>query len=255
MSEGLVARLRARLDRPTRLDEVLVPGWGALAAAELARRRVYAAGTGSMTLGDLFEVTGDPVGRIRFEGELSNAVRLGAGLTEGEVTVEGNIGPEVGLGMSGGSIDVRGNAGPRAGAAAPEARRGMTGGELIVRGSVGEEAGSRMRRGLLVVGGSAGAHPGLGMIAGTLIVFGDAGAPAGLWSKRGSLVALGTVTIPSTYRYDCTYRPVFLRLILGRLQKRLGLRVEERHLSGPYRRYSGDLADLGRGEILAWTAE
>jgi len=31
--------------------------------------------------------------------------------------------------------------------------------------------------------------------------------------------------------------------------------VDERYVSGFYRRYSGDLADLGRGEILAWTAE
>lgn len=255
MSDGLVARLRARLDRPAQLGDVLAPGWGALPAAELAKRPVYAAGKGRVSLGDLFDVTGEPAGRIRFEGDLSHAGRLGAGLTDGEVVVEGNVGPEVGLGMSGGSIDVRGDAGPRAGAAAPEARRGMIGGELIVRGSVGEEAGSRMRRGLLVVGGSAGAYAGVGIIAGTLVVFGDAGPSAGLWSKRGSIVALGKVAIPSTYRFDCTYRPVFLGLVLGRLQKRYGLRVEERHLSGPYRRYSGDLADLGRGEILAWTPE
>jgi hypothetical protein len=31
--------------------------------------------------------------------------------------------------------------------------------------------------------------------------------------------------------------------------------LDERYLTGCYRRYSGDLAELGRGEILAWTAE
>jgi hypothetical protein len=40
-----------------------------------------------------------------------------------------------------------------------------------------------------------------------------------------------------------------------RLAAIYGLPVEGRHLSGYYRRYSGDLADLGKGEILAWTAE
>jgi hypothetical protein len=31
--------------------------------------------------------------------------------------------------------------------------------------------------------------------------------------------------------------------------------VQDRHLAGAYRRFSGDLADLGKGEILEWTAE
>jgi formylmethanofuran dehydrogenase subunit C len=119
---------------------------------------------------------------------------------------------------------------------------------------VGAEAGSRMRRGLMAIGGDAGDHTGMGTLAGTIVVFGDAGPFPGLWSKRGSIVALGSVAIPSTYRYACTYRPAVLPLILGRLRTRYGLPVHERHLSGSYRRYSGDLADLGKGEILAWTA-
>jgi formylmethanofuran dehydrogenase subunit C len=255
VSAGLQARLRAPLARPADLGEVLAGAWSALSAADIARRPVFLSPGGTVPLGDLFEVTGSPAGRIRFEGDLSNAGRVGAGLAEGEVVVEGDVGREAGLGMSGGSIDVRGNAGLRAGAAAAEARRGMTGGELIVRGSVAEEAGSRMRRGLMAVGGNAGAQAGVGMIAGTVVVLGDPGPSAGLWSKRGSIVALGTVAIPSTYRYACTYRPIHLRLTLGRLRRRYELPIEEHHLSGLFRRYSGDLADLGKGEILAWTAE
>jgi hypothetical protein len=77
----------------------------------------------------------------------------------------------------------------------------------------------------------------------------------GLWSKRGSIVALGPVTVPSTYRYACTYQPPHLRVTLTRLRTRYALPVGQRHLTGLYRRYSGDLADLGKGEILAWTAE
>jgi hypothetical protein len=42
--------------------------------------------------------------------------------------------------------------------------------------------------------------------------------------------------------------------MLGRLKTRYRIPVEERHLAGFYRRYSGDLAELGKGEILAWTA-
>jgi hypothetical protein len=68
-------------------------------------------------------------------------------------------------------------------------------------------------------------------------------------------VALGPVTIPPTYRFACTYRPDHLRLTLLRLRRRFDLAIEDRFIWGLFRRYSGDLADLGKGEILAWTAE
>jgi formylmethanofuran dehydrogenase subunit C len=254
MSDGIGARLRSPLQSRLDLGAVLAEGWTTLGAGELARRQALSSDGQPVPLGDLFEVTGTPAGRIRFSGDLTKADRLGAGMTEGEVTVEGNIGDETGIGMSGGTIHIHGNAGARAGAAEGNARRGMTGGELLIRGGAGPEPGLRMRRGLLVVGGDVARHAGPGMIAGTVIVFGDAGPAPGLWSKRGSIVALGAVEIPPTYRYACTYHPVHIRFTLLQLRRR-GLAVEERHISGFYRRYSGDLADLGRGEILAWTAK
>ena len=232
---------------------MLAGAWTALAPAELARRPVSSGGRGELPLGDVCEVTGTPDGTIRFTGDLSRVTRSAPASPKARCVVEGSVGDEVGLGMAGGSIEVRGDAGARAGGAAPEARRGMTGGEIVVHGSAGESAGALMRRGLLAVGGAVGHHAGAGMIAGTVVAFGDVGAAAGLWSKRGSIVALAGVTIPSTYRYACTYRPIHLRLTLTRLRSRYGLPVGEHHLSGDYRRYSGDLADLGKGEILAWT--
>jgi formylmethanofuran dehydrogenase subunit C len=252
---GLVARLAAPLAEPADFSAVLAGPWTRLTALELAARPVALAGRGAVPLGDLCAVTGEPDGTIRFTGDFRLATRLGAGLAEGAVTVDGNVGDETGLGMAGGAIHVLGDAGHRVGAAAPEVRRGMTGGELVVRGSVGDGAGALMRRGLLAVGGSTGRHAGAGFIAGTIVAFGALGPAAGLWSKRGSIVALGEVSIPSTYRYACTYQPIHVRLVLIRLQAIYGLPVTGRHLSGYYRRYSGDLADLGRGEILAWTAE
>jgi formylmethanofuran dehydrogenase subunit C len=128
----------------------------------------------------------------------------------------------------------------------------MTGGELIVRGSAGAGAGAGMRRGLIVVAGNAGEQTGLGMIAGSVVVLGSAGADSGLWSKRGSIVALGAITPPATYFYACTYQPVHLRLLFTRLRASYALPVRPRHLNGYYRRYSGDMAELGKGEILAW---
>ena len=255
MSDGLSARLRRPLPARADLGGVLAGSWSGMAAADLARRPVLLEGGTSVPLGDLFEVKGEPAGRIRFEGDLAGADRLGAGLAEGEVSVQGSVGDETGIGMSGGAIDVHGDAGARTGGAESDARRGMTGGELLVRGSAGTEPGSRMRRGLLVIAGDVAGHAGPGMIAGTVIVFGNTGPAPGRWSKRGSIVALGPVEVPPTYRYACTYQPDHVRLTLLRLRRHYGLAVSERYISGFYRRYSGDLADLGKGEILAWTAE
>jgi formylmethanofuran dehydrogenase subunit C len=255
VSQGLVARLKRPLDRRADFSEVLTASWAGADAGELARRRVYLDGRGSMPLGEVCEVEGDPAGRIRFEGDFSQVDRLAAGLTEGEVIVDGDLGRDAGAGMAGGSVEVTGSAGSGVGGAALESRRGMTGGEIVVHGSVGNAAGSRMRRGLVVVGGNAGADAGFGMIAGSVVLLGGAAGEVGLWSKRGSIVALGPVRIPITYRYACTYQPTHLRLMFRRLRSRYSLPLEERHLAGLYRRYSGDLADIGKGEILAWSAE
>ena len=92
------------------------------------------------------------------------------------------------------------------------------------------------------------------MIAGTVIILGAAGPDTGLWSKRGSVVALGTITPPETYAYACTYQPIHLRIILERLRSRYRLPIQRKHVTGLYHRYSGDLAELGKGEILAWTS-
>jgi formylmethanofuran dehydrogenase subunit C len=254
VTDGIIARLREPLAARADLGDALASGWGVLGPAELARRPVRVNGRAGF-LGDLFDLSGQTAGRIRFEGDLRRADRLAAGLTEGQVMVDGDVGDETGLGMGGGSILVRGSAGARAGAAAADTRRGMTGGELVILKNAGPEAGARMRRGLLAIGGRAAAHAGATMLAGTIVIAGKAEPGAGLWSKRGSLVALGSVPIPPTYRYACTYQPTFLRLALTRLRETYGFPIKPRHLTGTYRRYSGDLADLGRGEILEWTAK
>jgi formylmethanofuran dehydrogenase subunit C len=252
---GLVARLKTRLDQRADFSQVLTGSWATLSAAELAQRKVALETEGEVPLGDLFDLEGEPDGRIRFIGDLELAHGVGAGLTDGEVVVEGNVGAEAGLALAGGALDINGNAGPRAGAAPHGFKRGMTGGELIVRGSAGPEAGAAMRRGLLVITGAAGSRTGLGMIAGTVVVLGRSGADTGLWSKRGSVVALGRITPPTTYIYACTYQPAHLRLLLTRLRDRYQLPIRRRHLTGFYRRYSGDMAELGKGEILEWIAK
>jgi formylmethanofuran dehydrogenase subunit C len=250
---SLVARLKGRLRQRADLGEVLAGPWSTLSPRELCDRPVYLERDGRAAFGDLFEVDGHPDGKIRFVGNLEQADRLGAGLSEGEAVVDGSVGSEAGLAQAGGTLDIGGDAGPRAAAAPIGFKRGMTGGTVIVRGSAGAEAGAGMRRGLLVIARNAGERTGFGMIAGTVVVFGSVAADPGLWSKRGSLVALGPISPPLTYSYACTFQPAYLRVLFSRLRTAYGLPVRPRHINGFYRRYSGDMAELGKGEILAWT--
>ena len=80
--------------------------------------------------------------------------------------------------------------------------------------------------------------------------FGRMGADPGRGSKRGSIVALGGINVPASYVFACAYQPTYIRLVLTYLQRQHGLTVEARVLDGTYNRYCGDMASLGRGEIL-----
>jgi formylmethanofuran dehydrogenase subunit C len=253
VSAEAVLTLRSPLRHRVDAAEV---AWGALRGldpAGIGSQPVWLEGEGPASLRDLFDVSGAPAPRIRLAGDLGLMDGIGAGLPAGKLTVDGDAGWYLGRGMRGGVIEVRGNAGPHAGGAQPGAKRGMTGGEIVIRGSAGPRAGAALRRGLIVIQADAGEGAGRGMIAGSVLVFGSAGAGAGLWSKRGSIVAFGSVTLPAAYRYACTYRPPHLPVTLTYLQRRYRVPVTAEQLAGQYRRYSGDLAELGAGEILAWT--
>jgi formylmethanofuran dehydrogenase subunit C len=246
--------------------------WTDRSSGDIARLTVRVGGVGPVALGDVFDIKGERSTQITLSGDFSAFEGLGADLAGGDILIDGNVGARVGTRMRGGRLtvtgnatwgaglemasgvlDIAGDAGPRAGGAALGAKRGMTGGELIVRGNVGPEVGAAMRRGLVAVGGNAGEGAGRTTIAGTVVIFGATGPNPGQWSKRGTVVALGSITPPATYRYACTYRPQYLGLLLRHLATDRRLPVTGEHLTGSYQRYSGDLAELGAGEILAWT--
>lgn len=221
-------------------------------------------------LGDLFTVTGNGTAEIVLEGDLARVKHIGAGMTQGQITVHGDVGMHLGAGMRGGEIAVHGSAGDWAGAemtggliriqgdaghglggAYRGSRRGMNRGLIIVEGNAGNEVGAIMRRGLIAVLGDVGDFAGAFMTAGTIIVFGRLGARPGAGLKRGSIVTFRPPELLPTFRYDCVYQPGFLRLILQSLRAR-GVPVTDEQLAGHYRRYSGDFTALGKGEILVY---
>jgi formylmethanofuran dehydrogenase subunit C len=125
----------------------------------------------------------------------------------------------------------------------------MLGGEIFVHGNAGSEVGGAMRRGLIAVGGDSGDFTGVNMLAGTIIVLGDMGWRSGASMKRGTIVSMHEARIIPTFTYACTYKPSFLPLYLQRVRE-MGLPVDEAHINGCYRRWSGDSIEMNRGEIL-----
>lgn len=249
MSDSITLTLRAPLAAAIALDGVQPHRCADLSERDIADIPVWIGRTRAH-LGDFFSVRGERSTSVRIEGSTSAVNGLGAGMAGGELIVEGDAGDDAGTAMSGGLLRIDGSAGARLGSALPGAAKGMSGGEIIVGGSAGAEAGARLRRGLIVVAGDLGVQAGRSMIAGSIVVLGSCGEQAGLGSKRGSLVACGGIAVPATYRYACTFSPPSVRLTLTYLKRRHGLTIDNRLIDGDYRRYCGDAADPGKGEIL-----
>ncbi|WP_102960133.1 formylmethanofuran dehydrogenase subunit C [Mangrovicella endophytica] len=221
-----------------------------------------------LVVGDLFDIALGDTASIRLEGGSERFDRVGEGLSAGAVHVEGDVGfragramtggtltiagsagPHAGSGMSGGTITIAGDAGERLGGPLAGEMAGMSGGLIRVLGSAGPRAGDKLRRGTILVAGDAGEHAGSRMIAGTLVVGGRAGPGAGRLMKRGTLVLAGGADGLSPTFLD--NGPADL-LILGLMAKAFsGSAIGMPLITGaPMRRYGGDTAVLGKGEVF-----
>jgi formylmethanofuran dehydrogenase subunit C len=237
-------------------------------AAQIKKLPVYY-GRRKLTLGDLFSVEGERSENIIVRGGLGHVKKIGRKMTRGRIEIQADVGPHTGSYMQGGEILVKGSAGDWAGAnmeggriringnaahhvgsAYPGDIRGVNRGVIIIDGNAGSELGASMRRGLIVVLGDAGAFAGAGMIAGTILVLGHLGKRAGAGMKRGSIAAFGTnAPLLPTYRFESVFQPVYLRTLIKRLRQwdvPIAARLEEQL----FKRYSGDINALGKGEIL-----
>jgi len=261
--------LKSRPEAPLEAGVIAPERFAGKSASEIAAMPV-SCGNEVACLGDFFQVNGAGSLEITLEGELDRVKNIADGMTQGNVTVHGNAGMHLGSGMHGGEINIYGNAGDWAGAemkggkihirgnaghglggAYRGSRRGMNRGTIIVEGNAGNETGAAMRRGLIVVTGNVGDFAGAFMIAGTIIIFGKPGIRAGAGLLRGTIVTFRQPELLPTFRYDCSYAPDFLKLMLQNLSSH-GLPISEEYITGCYRRYSGDFNRLGKGEILLY---
>ena len=187
-------------------------------------------------------------GTIVLEGEAG--LRAGRQMRGGRLTVRGNAGHWAASGMQGGAIEIAGDCGDFLGGPLAGEVEGMAGGTVVVRGSSGRRAGDRLRRGLIVVEGRAGELAASRLIAGTVIVCGGAGAMPGSLMRRGTVLLGGAVPpllpsfVPVGQAADDVFR-VLLARALGRFSPIAAALARARA-----QRFAGDMASLGKGEIL-----
>jgi formylmethanofuran dehydrogenase subunit C len=263
----LVLTLRARPEQ--RLDlSPLVPHLLAGRSAKAIEKIELQTTKVRMTVGDAFRLRmGDP-DLVRIEASCDRLDQIGVGMSGGAIEVVGDIGIQAGRlmsggrltiggstgpwaasGMKGGEIEIRGSAGDRLGGPLAGEVAGMRGGIVVVRGSAGARAGDKMRRGTILIERHAGDYAGSRMIAGTLIVRRGAGALPGYLMKRGTIVLGEGASALSPTFLDCgTHRLLAMRLMAAFI-KPYSARMAVL-LGGAMRRYAGDMAVLGKGELF-----
>lgn len=195
---------------------------------------------------------------------------VGAGMTAGEILVEGDCGAHAGSGMRGGTLIVEGRCGAFAAAEMAGGRlriagdagdflgaplaggtRGMSGGSVVVGGNAGDRAGERMRRGLIAVQGRVGSLCGARMIAGTIVVGAACGPALGQAMRRGSiLLSQAPEGVPSGFADGGMNDWLFLELMRKELMDEGAWPAGFPATGARARRLVGDRSVEGIGEVF-----
>ena len=264
---GLVLTLRAPPKQRVDLSALTPDRLQGVDAAAIAKLSLQC-GNRPIAVGELFTIASGEPDDLRLVGDCGKFDRIGADMTRGAITVEGDAGAYLGHAMRGGRMHVRGNAGVGAaqemrggeiaidgnagdflGGARPGEMKGMSGGLAIVRGNAGDRVGDRMRRGTIIVRGRCGAIAGTRMLGGTIWTDQGFGANPGLLMRRGTLIGPNVEKLLATFVDTGKHDFTILRVLSRYLAATLGP-LAPRPISGPVRKYAGDLATIGKGELL-----
>lgn len=211
------------------------------------------------SLNDVFEIEGSCGSTssevaIHLVGNLSKVHRIGARMTGGEVTiqgdvgmhlgeemkkgaitVEGNAGSWLGSAMNDGTIEVKGNAGDYVGGIYRGSTKGMRGGTIIVHGNAGTEVGCYMRNGLIKIHGNVDQFVGIHMKDGTIVVHGRAEERAGAYMMGGKVIL-------------CNHAPSVLpTFTIDSIKSKA--KVDGEEIRGPFYLFIGDLTEHGEGKL------
>ena len=261
-----------RLKAPSteRLDlSALTPGnLATLANHDISSLKV-GMGKTALAVGEAFDVSGTSGDTVTIEAASGATLDfVGAGLTGGTIRVNGNVGAYTGRKMSGGKIEingnagnflasglsgglihVKGNAGNNLGGILAGDRFGMIGGIVVVEGNVGARTGDKMRRGTVIVRGKTGEAAGSRMIGGTIWAEGGFGPVPGLMMRRGTLIGSSVERLLPTF-VDCGNHDLVMVRILGRYLKATLGDLAPKPMPLFVQKIAGDMATIGKGEIL-----
>ena len=265
----LVLRLRAEPDQRLDLSPLVPERLAGRNAREIGAIAIHTTRQAA-TVGDLFDLAIGDVEHIVIEGGSARLDRVGEAMGRGTILVEGNVGNRAGRAMTGGRLMIRGHAGhwtasgnkagrievtgdvgDRLAGPLPGEMRGMSGGLVVVRGRAGERAGDRLRRGILIIEGAAAAYTGSRMLAGTLIVGGEVGPEAGYLMRRGTIVLGAAAAISATF-VDCGVHELVANQLMAAFLD-MDSAAAAKVLRRPLRRFAGDMAVSGKGEIFVAT--
>lgn len=264
---GFVLKLRTSPAMRLDLTGLIPSKLAGLAAADVERLALNTE-FGTAKLGDFFSVSGSPAETLTVEGGSERLDYVGQGLdlgtivvdgdagayagadiTRGKLEIRGNAGAYLAAGAKGGLVTVKGSAGEFLGGARSGERFGMLGGMVVVEGSVGQRAGERMRRGTVIARGAFGPAAGSRMVGGTLWTEKGFGAGPGPLLRRGTLIGPAVEGLLPTFA-DCGKHDLTILRILNRYMADTLGTLAPKPLPGLVRRLAGDMAAIGKGEIL-----
>lgn len=220
---------------------------------------------------DLFEVEiSANENLLRIKQATSALTYLGAGMTNGRLIVDGDVGDYLGYelqngelivngnaqsyaasGQTNGLIHVKGSVGDYAGGAADTKMQGLKGGTLMVSGTCGNYLGFKMRRGIIIAHEHVADHCANNIIAGTIILGGRCGSNLGLGMRRGTVIFLEKAKpeLPSFNLCGSFSLPILtvLRHHIHNTNHHVALRLSKIQT---VQRYCGDLGYDGQGEVL-----
>jgi len=222
-------------------------------------------GNRRVKLGSLFKVQGE-TGRtakdctIRIAGNVGAVRRIGFGMTEGAIEIDGDAGMYLGEEMRGGSIavtgnagswlgtrmrsghiEVKGNAGDSVGGSVRGGTKGMRGGMITIHGDSGTETAAWMQNGIIKVKGNCDLYAGIHMKNGTLLVEKNCAGRVGAYMKNGRMIVLGNVGgILTSFQFE---------------EVRASAKAGDEKIPGPFYVFSGDVNEDGGGRLFARTAE
>ena len=265
-------KLHTKPDVPLEAESITPAVIKKLKKKEIEKIKVFH-GNREENIAEFFKVTENKLDILEVEGDMHNIKYLGANMSDGEMQIEGNVGPHLGSAMTGGFIKVNGNTGDWI---APEmsggrihisgnsghciasayrgASKGVTGGEIVIEGNVKNELGHAMAGATMVVGGNCGDFTGVNMVSGTILTFGEMGIRTGAGMKRGSIICMDDLEILPTFSYDCLYNPTYLKLFFKYIKENTKINIEEKIINGSFHRWSGDAIEMNRGELLVYSS-